>query len=198
MASVQAAANVESPGFFRRNRAPRLVSGFVITAVLIVAYLFGTFSYKAGLAQDFREPSPPAGGVSVVIFPEKVSADDQTLPAQVALFAAPDLLDASGLLTRGIEVRVERAVSGQAALTFPAGEPPAPQAIVLPAEGIVQQYPFDSYDVLATVHATALPADTADAIAVEASLFFRVPGWSDHGTASVPGSGTERSSRRSW
>ena|GEM_PF-5825811 len=95
-------------------------------------------------------------------------------------------------------MRIEPAVNGQAALTFPAGEPPAPQAIVLPAEGIVQQYPFDSYDVLATVHATALPADTADAIAVEASLFFRVPGWSDHGTASVPGSGTERSSRRSW
>jgi len=126
----------------------------------------------------------------VVIFPEKVSADDQTLPAQVALFAAPDLLDASGLLTRGIEVRVERAVSGQAALTFPAGEPPAPQGIVLPAPGVVQQYPFDSYDVSATVHVNALPAGTADAIAVDASLFFRVPGWSDQGTVSAPVSGT--------
>jgi len=189
MASVQAAADVESPGFFRRNRAPRLVSGFVITAVLIVAYLFGIFSYKAGLAQDFREPSPPAGGVSVVIFPQKVSADDQTLPAQVALFAAPDLKDASGLLTRGIELRIEPAVNGQAALTFPAGEPPAPQGIVLPAPGIVQKYPFDSYDVSATVHATALPADTADAIAVDASLFFRVPGWSAQGTASTPAAG---------
>ena len=100
---------------------------------------------------------------------------------------------------------------GQAALTFPTGEPPAPQAIVLPAPGIVQQYPFDSYAVSATVHAKIVPAGTvpadtvpadtvpadalptgsADAIAASASLFFRVPGWSDAGTAvSAPGSGT--------
>ena len=109
----------------------------------------------------------------MVIVPQKVSADDQTLPAQVALFAAPDLKDASGLLTRGIEVRVDPAVNGQAALTFPAGEPPAPQGIVLPAPGVVQQYPFDSYTVRATVQANVLPADTSDPIATEASLFFR-------------------------
>jgi len=87
-------------------------------------------------------------------------------------------------------VRVERAVSGQAALTFPAGEPPAPQGIVLPAPGVVQQYPFDSYTVRATVQANVLPADTSDPIATEASLFFRVPGWSDQDTMSAPGTGT--------
>ena len=137
MASERGAADAESAGFFRRNRAPRLISGFVITAVLIVAYLFGIYSYRSGLAQSLPEQSPPAGGMSVMIVPQNVSPDDQTLPAQVLLFPAPDLIDAAGLLTRKIEVRVEPAVSGQAALTFPAGEPPAPQAIVLPAPGIV-------------------------------------------------------------
>lgn len=192
MASDQA-ADVESQGFFGRNRVTRLISGFVITAVLIVAYLFGIRSYWTGLGQPFHEPSPPAGGVSVVIFPQRVSADDRTLPAQVVLFVAPDLKDASGLLTRGIEVRVDPAVSGQAALTFPAGEPPAPQGIVLPAtgaDGYVQRYPFDSYTVRATVQANVLPADTSDPIATEASLFFRVPGWSDQDTMSAPGTGT--------
>jgi hypothetical protein len=137
------------------------------------------------LAQTLPNQSPPAGGVSVVIVPQKVSPDDQTLPAQVLLFPAPDLLDASGL-TREIEVRVEPAVSGQN-LTFPAGQPPAPQAIVLPADGVVQQYPFDSYAVSATVHATVLSVDTA--VATTASIFFRAPGWSDDGTVSTPGSG---------
>jgi len=80
-------------------------------------------------------------------------------------------------------------VSGQAALTFPAGEPPAPQAIVLPAPGIVQQYPFDSYAVSATVHANVSPTDSAGPIPTEASLFFRVPGWSASGTA-VSGAST--------
>jgi len=186
MASGQAGADVESTGFFGRNRGPRLVTGFVVTAVLIVAYLFGIFSYRSGVAQTLPEQSPPAAGVSVVVVPEKVSADDQTLPAQVLLFPAADLLDASGLLTRGIEVRVEPALSGQA-LTFPAGEPPAAQGIVLPAPGIVQQYPFDSYALSATVHANA---SSGDALATEASLFFRVPGWRDQGTASTPGAGT--------
>jgi hypothetical protein len=195
MASVQAAADVESPGFFRRNRAPRLISGFVITAVLIVAYLFGIFSYQAGLAQALPEQSPPTGGVSVVIVPQKVSPDDQTLPAQVLLFPAPDLLDTSDLLTREIEVRIEPAVSGQA-LTFPAGESPAPQAIVLPAAGIVQQYPFDSYAVSATVDANARSADPADAIASEASLFFRVPGGARRTRCPQTVPGRARSSRR--
>ena len=42
----RAADDVESPGFFRRNRAPRLISGVVITTVLIVAYLFGVYSSR--------------------------------------------------------------------------------------------------------------------------------------------------------
>lgn len=179
-------------GFVGRNRVTRLISGFVITAVLIVAYVFGNYSYWTSLAPAFAEQSPPAGGVSVVIVLQKVSADGRTLPAQVVLFTAPDLLDASGLLTRGIEVRVEPAVSGQA-LTFPAGEPPAPQGIVLPAPCVVQQYPFDWYAVSATVRANALPADTSDAIATEASLFFRIPGWSDQDTASAAGRSPDKS-----
>ena len=44
-----------------------------------------------------------------MIVPQNVSPDDQTLPAQVLLFPAPDLIDAAGLLTRKIEVRVEPA-----------------------------------------------------------------------------------------
>ena len=77
-------------------------------------------------------------------------------------------------------MRVEPAVSGQAALTFPAGEPLAPRGIELPAPGIVRQYPFDSYSVSATVHANAEYTGAADAIATEDSLFFWVSGWSDH------------------
>ena len=50
MASDQA-ADVESQGFFGRNRVTRLISGFVITAVLIVAYLFGIRYYWTGLGE---------------------------------------------------------------------------------------------------------------------------------------------------
>lgn len=113
---------------------PRLIVGVVISVVLIVAYLFGIQSYRAGLAQALPDQSPPTGGVSVVIVPERVSPNEQELPAQVLLFPAPELLDAAGLLTQELEVRVQPALSGQT-LTFPAGEPTAPQSVVLPAAG---------------------------------------------------------------
>jgi len=66
MASEQVGADVESPGFFGRNRAPRLITGFVITAVLIVAYLLliCSASFPTGLAWPRLSPSsrrPPAG-----------------------------------------------------------------------------------------------------------------------------------------
>jgi hypothetical protein len=159
-----------------------------MTAVLIAAYLFGIQSYRSGLAQEFPDQHPLAGGVSLVIVPERVSPDVQELPAQVLLFPAPELLDASGQLNREIQVRIEPAVSGQV-LVFPAGDSPAPQAVVLPAAGIVQEYPFDSYAVSVGTKASAVYADTEDAIPSGASIFFRIPGWTDAGTESTPGDG---------
>jgi hypothetical protein len=184
--AVTATRDTGEPGFFRRNRAPRLVAGVIISVVLLAAYVFVIQSYRSSIAAALPDQDPPVGGVSVVIVPDKVSPNEQMLPAQVLLFPSSGLLDASGLLTREVEVRVEPAVSGQV-LVFSAGEAPAPQAVVLPAAGIVQEYPFDSYSVSANVRAHAIYADTDDAIPSRASIFFRVPGWSDQGTVSTSG-----------
>jgi Domain of unknown function (DUF4436) len=171
-------------GFFRRNRVRRLVIGVVMTAILVAAYLFGAQSYRAGLAQAFPAQDPPSGGVSVVIVPEQVSAEEQELPAQVLVFPSPELLDSAGLLTQELEVRLQPALTGQT-LLLPAGDAPAPQSVVLPAAGIVQEYPFDSYAVSADVRVHSLYADTYDALPVEVSVFFRVPGWTVRDTASA-------------
>ena len=165
-----------APGFFRRNRAPRLIAGAAISVILLVAYLFGIQSYRAGLSASLPTQTPPPTGVSVVIVPAKVSADDQEVPASVLLFPSASLLDAEGLLTQELEVRVQPAVSGQT-LLFPAGEPPAPQNVVLPAAGTVQNYPFDTYAMNSVVRVHTLFADSYDPLPVSASMFFRVPGW---------------------
>ncbi len=166
----------------------RLVVGVAMTALLVAAYLFGAQSYRAGIAQSFPEQDPPAGGVSVVIVPEQVFAEDQELQAQVLVFPSPDLLDSAGLLTQELEVRIQPALTGQT-LLLPAGEPPAPQSVILPAAGIVQEYPFDSYAVSTTVIVHSLYADTDNALPVEASLFFRVPGWTTRDTATAASDG---------
>ncbi len=61
---------------------------------------------------------------------------------------------------------------------------------MLPATGIVQEYPFDSYAVSALVQA-GLPAgnDAASPIAVETSIHLRVPGWSGVDTTVAPAAG---------
>ena len=165
-----------APGFFGRNRLVRLVVGVVMSLLLVVAYLFVVQSYRSGLTQAMPQQTPPAGGVSVVLVPEKVAPDAQELPAQVLLFPSADLIDSSGLLTREVQVRISPAVSGQL-LIYPGGEAPAPQSVVLPATGIVQQYPFDSYAVSADMQARTVFADVEDDVPLQASVFFRVPGW---------------------
>ena len=179
---IDEAGDDGAPGFFGRNRLVRLVVGVVMSVLLVVAYLFVIQSYRSGLAQAMPEQMPPAGGVSVVLVPEKVAPDAQEMPAQVLLFPSTGLLDSSGLLTREVQVRVSPAVSGQL-LIYPGGEAPAPQSVVLPAAGIVQQYPFDSYAVSASVQARTVLADVEDAVPIQASVFFRVPGWT---TTSMP------------
>lgn len=171
-----------APGFFRRNRVTRLVVGVIVSVVLIAAYLFGIQSYRAGLAQALPDQAPPPGAVSVVIVPEQVSPNEQELPAQVLLFPSPELLDSAGLLTQELEVRIQPALSGQT-LLFPAGEATAPQTVVLPAAGTVQEYPFDTYAVEAGVQVHSLFADGYEPVATRASVFFRVPGWSAATTA---------------
>lgn len=166
-----------APGFFRRNRVTRLVVGVIVSVVLIAAYLFGIQSYRAGLAQALPDQAPPPGGVSVVIVPEQVSPNEQELPAQVLMFPSPELLDSNGQLTQELEVRIKPALTGQT-LIFPAGEPAAPQSVVLPAAGTVQDYPFDTYAVATDIQVHSLFADGYEPVATQASVFFRVPGWS--------------------
>jgi hypothetical protein len=192
--TIEETGDEGASGFFRRNRVPRLVVGALTSVVLIAAYLFGIQSYRAGLAADLPDQSPPAGGASVVIVPEQVSPNEQELPAQVLLFPSAELLDAQGLLTQELEVRIQPAVTGQT-LLFPAGEAAAPQNVVLPASGTVQEYPFDTYAVDAQVQVHSLFADSYDPLPANASVFFRVPGWSsrDGSTGPLAGQGVSLS-----
>ncbi|MDD2859118.1 MAG: DUF4436 family protein [Candidatus Nanopelagicales bacterium] len=176
-----------APGFFARNRLRRLVIGIVITTALAAAYLFGIQSYRAGLDQAFPEQQPPTGGVSVLIVPDTVTPASQELPVSVLLFPSSSLVDAEGLLTREIEIRIQPALSGST-LIFPAGDAPSPQSVMLPASGMVQQYPLDRYTVAAQVRAHSIYADVTEALPVQAAMYFRVPGWS--GQDAVAGAST--------
>ncbi len=164
-------------GFIRRHR--RVRSAVVIAAViaLAAAYLLGIRSFGSSLVGELPNQNPPSGGVAVVLVPEQVESLEQDLVTEVLVFPSPELVDTDGALIIDIAVVVQPAVLGQS-VSFAAGQVPHPKRVVLPAQGTVQKYPFDTYQVEARVQAFAGVADGQEPIPLTSSVFFRIPGWS--------------------
>ena len=179
-----------APGFFGRIRISRLAIGIVMTVVLVAAYVFAIQSYRSGIPEALPEQSPPPGGVAVVIVPERMSPENQELPANLLLFPSDDLLDESGQLTVPLEIRIQPALSDQV-ITYSAGDVPSPVPVLLPASGVVQQYPFDHYAVGIVIGVTTGSVDEETTLPTAGSLFFRVPGWSVQDAADSAGAGQD-------
>ena len=178
MGETEPAADLEDAAFFRRFRLRRIVIAAVIGAVLVAAYAYAVRSYSSSIPDALPQQSPPNSGVSVVLVPDAVLADDQALGGNLLLFAAPELLDEQSRLTTDVTVSLQPALAG-ARVVFPAGSAPSPQRVSLPAPGVIQEYPFDDYGLSVTVTTEAGDLDAGfTPLQSTASLFFRVPGWS--------------------
>lgn len=166
-------------------------------AVLILclgsAYVWSVATYRSGLEKVFAPPAPRADGVVVQLVPFSVDAAQQFVATELTIYPGSDLLTAEGRLTRDIAVDVV----GLAArtVTFAKGTVPSPVTVDLPALGLVQQYPFDTYvyDVqVRTFH--ELPGRSnlnPPPVPMTLAVFFKVPGWNstpeDEGAPSATG-----------
>ena len=164
-------------GFIRRHRGVRSAVVIVAMIALVAAYLLGIRSFGSSLVGELPEQDPPPGGVAVVLVPEQVEALEQDLVTEVLVFPSPELLDTEGTLLLDVDVVVQPAVLGQT-VSFAAGQVPHPKRIVLPAQGTVQEYPFDTYQIEARVQAFAGVDEIQQSVPLSTSVFFRIPGWS--------------------
>lgn len=153
----------------------------VVVLLLVAAYAMSVNGYRENLRATFTPPVPQADGVAVVLIPYDVDAVAQSVPAEVLIFPGSDLVSAEGRLTRTISLDTHGAVSGT--ITFQRGTIPSPVRVDMPALGVVQEYPFDSYRYDVSVRSVLergtgrTPVPTP--IPLSLSVFFKVPGWNN-------------------
>jgi hypothetical protein len=171
------------------NRKLRLVSLVILALLFLGAYGITVFSYQQGLDPVFVEPKVPPNAVTVVLAPVHVEADRQTITTNLLLFPGQNLLDDDGRLTQKLTISITPSVEGGEA-TFRAGRRPTPKSIILPAPGVIENYPFDTYQVFTEIEISRVVAGDGAPdlvpIASQALLYVNAPGWAGSQLTSTP------------
>lgn len=157
----------------------RKTIGLTVTVVLAVAYVLVLRSYQSSFDEEFTPPTPPASGVALVFVPAAMDADARTISGDLLVFVSPELTDAEGAVRAPLAIDVFPSLT-DTTVTIAAGEIPSPSSLELPAPGVVQRYPLDTYDVAFAARVQTVAADGGDGtnVPTRASVFFSVPGWS--------------------
>lgn len=167
-----------SAGGRQRQRA---MVGIALVVVLVAAYVFAAVSFGRSIQGEFVPSDPPPGGAAVVLVPAQIHAESRSISGSLLVFPDESLVDWEGNLTEDLVVTLTPFVP-DGILTLPAGQVPAPVSVTIPAAGVVQQYPFDSYAVQESVAVTSgadsAAGEVAAVLPITSSVHFQVPGWS--------------------
>lgn len=157
----------------------RKIIGLTLTVVLAIAYVLVLNSYQASFDSKFTPPTPEPFGVALVFVPSQMDADARTISGDLLVFLAPQLKDSEDKAKIDIAVEVLPSLT-DASLTIAKGQVASPTPMSLPAPGVVQRYPLDTYDLSFVARAESLGADgtAGNNLSTDASVFFAVPGWS--------------------
>jgi len=172
-----------------RNIPRRILLGgiFAILAIVVAAYVLTLLSYRAALSPDTPMPKPPNGGVAVLFTANDVNALDREIPGLLSIAPSERLFNNDGqTLKQEIVVEITGAVSG-ATVRFPANELLTPQPVTLSTLGTIQDYPFDSYEVvsLITVKDKA-PSGSTRTLGTDAVMALDLPGWVANESTPLP------------
>lgn len=163
----------------RRQRLLSITAG-VAAVLAVIFYAWSVLAYRSSMEDRFIPPDRPADGVAVVLVPKSVDADATSVQTEVLIFPGEDLIDSDGRLLRTISLDVYPSADA-GTVTFEANTTPSPEAVVIPAPGVVQRYPFDTYSLRVRVgvtagDVTATGSNTAP-LPMSLSVSFNVPGW---------------------
>lgn len=146
-----------------------------IAVALALAYAVSLLAYGASLDPDFQPPQPAADEVAVVLVPTSVDGEAATVGADVLIFPGADWRDGD-TLTEDVTVTLSPTVAG-GSLVFPAGEVPSPQEALLPAPGVIEKYPLDSYELRTRVRVEVGSPDQTQPVASTYDVFLNAAGW---------------------
>lgn len=131
-------------------------------AVLVLLYVTSVGLYARSISDAGIQqiPDPGDDGVALVLAPRTFSPQDNSLTALVSVSPGPALLDGERHLLRDLVIELNP-VLGESNFTIDAGTTPSPLSVVLPADGDVQDYPFDRYQVLMVATVSTRDGDGA-------------------------------------
>ncbi|SMH42758.1 protein of unknown function [Rathayibacter oskolensis] len=165
-----------------RRRLPVLIA--VLAAVLLYATV--VLMYAGGIRESSEGCETVIAGedpVTVNLQPAEVNAARQRLEFQMTLQPSESLMSSDGFTSDETISLVTFPVDGASVLTFPAGEVLDSSVQSDYAEGIVEEWPFDSYRAdLTTFAFTGEDQDDHEhtALPTRVCLDDSVPGWQLH------------------
>ncbi|QHC68763.1 MULTISPECIES: DUF4436 family protein [unclassified Rathayibacter] len=162
----------------------------VVVAVVAAALLYATvvLTYAGGIRESSDGCETVIAGddpVTVKLQPAAVNAARQRLEFQLTLVPSESLTSSDGYTATETISLVTFPVDGSSVLTFPAGEVLESSTQSDYAEGIVEEWPFDSYRADLTTFAFTGEDDHQDghehtALPTRVCLDDAVPGWQLH------------------
>lgn len=167
-------ADTRTPAAGRRRRILWIMTAFVTIAVVYV----GVIALYAGSGQvSETEEEPPDVDVLLHIEPSAVQAASGRITLNIDLADAPDFESENGI---GVDQTIKVLVTGAAGsrvIEFPADDVPSPVSVDLIADGVIEQWPFDTHTSLTTLLAYVETDDGPQALRTGAEAAGRVPGW---------------------
>lgn len=159
-----------------RSRRVGWIVGALLAVVLVV-YVVSAVLYVRDLDRFYEAPTPTPDGLAVSLIPFDIDTQAQGVSTEMLVFPGAELLSPDDRLLQDITIDVFAAESQT--VTFDKGTVPSPVKVVIPALGVVQKYPFDTYRYALGVRAaTGQPkAQIAETIPTEVTVFFDLPGW---------------------
>lgn len=163
-----------------RRSGPRRAANWVVGAavlLLVVVYVTSGVLYVRDLDSTYDPPTPTPDGLAVAMVPFAIDTQTQGADTEVLIYPGADLLSPDQRLVRDITIDIFAAESKT--VTFAKGTVPAPVQVNIPALGVVQRYPFDTYRYSVGVRAaTGQPkARISTTIPTQLTVFFDLAGW---------------------
>ena len=145
--------------------------------IVAAVYALVVSAYSASLSGTRPDPDPPEGGVAVVFSLEDIDPGEQRVTGTLQIYPSSDLLNPDGTLSESISILITPSIS-RTGIIFTVGEIPAPQEVILPASGTVQEYPLDRYSLGTFITPFILDSGAdPDYLPVEATTYVDLAGW---------------------